>query len=492
MALMRLSRRRFLGTSVAAGAGLLAPAGLEMLLARIAHGATPAIGYGPLIPDPRGMLDLPKGFEYRMFSTAMLGEPNHARFGQKLSAGDPVPPLHDGMAAFAGKHGITILVRNHEIDLRDEPGVDPGRIRPYDKLARGGTTTLWVDAERNLVKSFASLSGTVRNCAGGPTPWGTWLTCEECTYMPGEKDPKNHDRTPLVSKRHGYVFEVDAHATALVEPQPIQAMGRFYHEAVAVDPETATVYLSEDRDDGLLYRFRPDAIAVGTRNPFEMRAGDLGKGGVLEALRVIDLPSARTQNWDPAATFKLGARFKVNWVRIPVTDPDMDMERDPDDPELDPLERKARTAATSTRAQGFALGAAQFARGEGMLHDRGMIYLCCTNGGREKAGQVWKLDLLRMELALAVEPNDKNLLEAPDNLCMAPNDDLIMCEDHRGRDRIIGITSKGGAYVFANNAFNDTEFAGACFAPDGRTLFVNSQNPGITFAIWGPWARRRG
>ena len=487
---MRLTRRRFLGTSVAAGAGLLAPSGLDLLLARLAH-AAPAAGYGPLVPDPASMLDLPAGFEYRMLSTALLGEPAHERFGQKLSSGEPVPPLHDGMASFSGKRGVTILVRNHEIDLRGDHMVDPGRVRPYDKLAKGGTTTLWVDSDRNVVKSFASLSGTGRNCAGGRTPWSSWLSCEECTYMPGDQDPVNHDRTPLVSERHGYVFEVDAQATSLVDPVPIKGMGRFYHEAVAVDPETGNVYLSEDRNDGLLYRYRPDVVAVGTRNPFEMRAGDLAKGGVLEALRVIGQPSARTQNWDGGAGFQVGARFKVDWIRIPDVDPDMDMERDPNDDADDVLERRPRTASTSTRAQGFALGAAQFARGEGMLHDRGMIYLCCTNGGSARAGQVWKLDLAAMELVLAVETNDKALLEGPDTLCVAPNDDLIVCEDHRGRDRVIGITPKGGTYVFARNAFDDTEFAGACFSPDGRTLFVNSQNPGITFAIWGPWSKRR-
>ena len=172
---MQLTRRRFLGTSVAAGAGMLAPAGLDLLLARIAH-AAPAAGYGPLVADPASMLDLPAGFGYRMLSTALLGEPLHERFGQKLTSGDPVPPLHDGMAAFSGKRGVTILVRNHEIDLRGDHMVDPGRVRPYDKLARGGTTTLWVDSDRNLVKSFASLSGTVRNCAGGRTcPSRSWF-----------------------------------------------------------------------------------------------------------------------------------------------------------------------------------------------------------------------------------------------------------------------------------------------------------------------------
>ena len=113
--------------------------------------------------------------------------------------------------------------------------------------------------------TFPSLSGTVRNCAGGVTPWGSWLTCEECVYLPGEKDVMNHDFTPKVSKRHGYVFEVDAHAEELVDPAPILPMGRFYHEACAVDPVTGFVYLTEDRNDGVLYRFRPAVLESGKR-----------------------------------------------------------------------------------------------------------------------------------------------------------------------------------------------------------------------------------
>jgi secreted PhoX family phosphatase len=116
---------------------------------------------------------------------------------------------------------------------------------------------LWVDSERRVVRSFPSLSGTFRNCAGGATPWGSWLSAEECTYMPGPPDPMVHDKRPDVSRRHGYIYEVDSRAEGLVDPVPIVAMGRFYHEAVAVDPSTGFVYLTEDRDDGLLYRYRP-------------------------------------------------------------------------------------------------------------------------------------------------------------------------------------------------------------------------------------------
>jgi secreted PhoX family phosphatase len=253
-----LTRRSFLRRAAAASAGWVVPGALEALAARAAVAATPkalaAVGYGPLVPDPNGLLDLPEGFRYRALSMGQLGTTSDARFSQRMTFGEWVPALHDGMAAFAGAAGMTILVRNHECEPGHSPAVAPGKTPRYDALGTGGTTTLWVDADRNLVRSFASLAGTFRNCAGGRTPWGSWLTCEECTYLPGALDPHVHDLRPDVGERHGYVFEVDARAEGLVEPVPIKAMGRFYHEAVAVDPATGFVYLTEDRDDGLLYR----------------------------------------------------------------------------------------------------------------------------------------------------------------------------------------------------------------------------------------------
>ena len=182
-----------------------------------------------------GLLDLPAGFHYRALSTARTGTTSDARFSHSLSDGEPVPCRHDGMGAFVGPAGLTVLVRNHEVGLADLPGVDPRRTRRYDPASGGGTTTLWIDAERKLVRSFATLSGTLRNCAGGVTPWGTWLTCEECTYLPGETDPVNHDRTPLVTKRHGYVFEV--FPDGIRAPEIIRDMGVFKHEAAATVAE---------------------------------------------------------------------------------------------------------------------------------------------------------------------------------------------------------------------------------------------------------------
>jgi len=495
---MTLTRRRFLRTAMAASAGALASGGLEALFARSAAAqgrgarAWSAAGYGPLLADPAGLLDLPAGFRYRALSMAKLGTATDPRFSQQLSNGDPVPCLHDGMGAFAGPAGVTVLVRNHELNPGQSPGVDPRRERPYDPALGGGTTTLWVDAERNVVRSFASLSGTGRNCAGGITPWGSWLTCEECTYLPGEPDPVNHDRTPKVTKRHGYVFEVDARAEGLVDPKPILGMGRFYHEACAVDPATGFVYLTEDRNDGALYRYRPDVLASGRRRPSDLRVGDLAKGGVLEALRILGRPQARTQNWENPSGFTPGRRWRVAWVPIPNVDPDMDMERDPRDEEHEPLKRRDRTAATSIRAQAFAAGAAQFARVEGIAYGRRALWWCATNGGMAGAGQVWKLDLVRGELSLVVEPDDTSKLDGPDNLVMAPNGDLIVCEDGEADDFVVGITPAGRLYRLARNASGQSELAGACFSPDGQTLFFNVQEPGITFAVWGPWGARRG
>jgi hypothetical protein len=461
-----------------------------VVLARIAEGARlETRGYGPLLRDRAGLLDLPAGFSYRALSTAVLGSTADPRFSQRLSNGEPVPALHDGMGAFRGTNDMTILVRNHEIWPGQGPAVDVARVRPYDRLGTGGTITLWVDSERRLVRSFPSLSGTFRNCAGGVTPWGSWLSCEECTFMPGPLDPHSHDQTPAVSERHGYVFEVDARAERLVEPTPIKAMGRFYHEAAVVDPATGFVYLSEDRGDGLLYRYRPEVVTRGLKRPAQLSVGDLAKGGALEALRIAAIPSALTQNWR-SREFVPGRKWGVDWIAIPDIDPEIDMERGPDDREPDPLKRGGRTAPTSTRAQGFRLGAAQFARTEGMLYSKGTVYFCCTDGGEKGAGQVWRLELASQQLSLAVEPNDFALLDGPDNLTVAPNGDLLVCEDGGPDNFLVGITREGRLYRMARNACNGSELCGACFSHDRRTLFLNIQNPGITFAIEGPWGQR--
>lgn len=431
---MNLSRRHFLSIAGASLTGTVIGAPILRLFTRAANGLSiHTEGYGPLIPDPNGLLDLPRGFQYRAFSHT----------GEFMSDGFPVPAKHDGMAAFSGPNNTTILIRNHELSPNQTPAVQGGNA--YDPQCSGGTTTLVVNAQRQLIQHYASLTGTYRNCAGGPTSWGSWISCEENTSTP--------DIDPTVSQRHGYNFEVPIQATGPVTPKPLVAMGRFNHEAVAVDPESHIVYQTEDREDGLFYRFLP-------HQPQHLQAG-----GVLEALKIKGQPQLNTKQDVP-----VGKPLPVEWVRIQNPDPVMD----------------------TVRAEGYAKGAALFSRGEGICLGKGEILFCCTSGGTANLGQIWRYTPGNNArdggtLTLFVEPNNPGVLDYPDNLTMASFGDVFLCEDGRGEQFIRGINPQGQLYPFARNALNDKELAGACFSNNPLTLFVNIQTPGITFAIWGPF-----
>lgn len=453
---MRFGRRKFLGGAAAVAAGF---AGLRELLAEGGAGPDPAriaAGYGPLARDPNGILDLPEGFSYRILS----------RTGDPMSDGLPTPGLPDGMAAFEGEGGVAILVRNHELDfgawemgpfggggeaaarvdrgLLYDAGTDPSRPSP------GGTTTMAFDPRSDgPVRSWLSLAGTARNCAGGSTPWGSWITCEETVERAGG---------PFAAD-HGYNFEVPAKARSLVRAVPLKAMGRFNHEAVAVDPATSVVYQTEDRPDGALYRFLPAT------------PGRLADGGKLQALALADLHGADARNWEERVVAP-GAPLAVRWIDLD------DVEAPEDD-----LRFRARAA-----------GAAIFARGEGMWWADGAAWFACTSGGKARKGQIWKYVATSPDagaLELFVEPDDGRLVENADNLTFAPTGDLVVCEDRSGTCRIVGVTPGGRFYELARNAAGG-EMAGACFSPDGSTLFANLQTAGTTVAIRGPWDARLG
>jgi secreted PhoX family phosphatase len=219
-----------------------------------------------------------------------------------------------------------------------------------------------------------------------------------------------------------------------------------------------------------------------------LRVGDYARGGVLEALRVVGRPQLKTQNWNLPRAIEFGESHEIDWVHIEDPDPDVDLLRSPDDP------KHTVAAPSSTRAQGFAQGCAQFARSEGLAYADGAIYLCCTNGGAKGLGQVFRIGLREQRLSLLVQSDDSALLDGPDNICVAPWGDLIVCEDNLSQreNYIVGLTPQGRCYRIAHNAHpRKREFAGVCFSPDGSTLFANVQNPGRTFAIWGPWNSRR-
>lgn len=429
-----LIRRDFLSATGGAFAALLA----SSCTARSVSGPTRV---GALVDDPAGLLDLPSGFSYRVISA----------LGDRMDDGGTVPDAADGMGCFALPGGRIALVRNHELRLGQDTGGATGLAydrRPDGAPLPGGTTTLVLDARTlKLEHQFRSLSGTIRNCAGGTTPWGSWLTCEEDVTRAGNR----------VGRDHGWVFEVPALATGPVDPVPLTAMGRFNHEAACVDPATGYVYLTEDRDDGLLYRFVPN------------RKGHLAAGGRLQALGLIESPDRDARN-RKQVDFPPGTRARVRWI-------DLDQVESPED---------------DLRQRGHALGALRFARGEGIHMGRDELYFACTSGGRVGVGQIFRLQLSPRGdmLDLFFESPDRARYDFGDNLTVAPDGQLIVCEDqytNPPNNHLRGITRDGQPWTLARLR-TDTELAGACFSPDGRVLFVNLYSPAKTLAITGPWS----
>jgi uncharacterized protein len=448
----RLDRRTFLIRSARlAGGAVIGSHVLQGLVARqaLAQAGSCALqgegGYGPLQPaGPE--LALPADFTYRKFGVSR----------SRMSDGRPTPTAHDGMAAFALPNGNIRLIRNHEIPGPPwAEGVIGNPERGYDFFAGGGTTSLEVEpgGDRRLVRDFVSLSGTLRNCAGGPTPWGSWLSCEETTQG-GRFQP-----------RHGYCFEVPASSEREVRARPLKAMGRFVHEAVAVDPATGIVYETEDRSNAGFYRFTPNQL------------GALAAGGTLQMLAIKDMP-----NYDTSTGQQVGQPLPVTWVDI--------LEPDPGDAEENP---------SAVSAQGFAQGAARFRRLEGCWYGGGSVFFNSTSGGNAGLGQVWEYQPGQPtggedQLVLVFESTSPACLDGPDNLTVSPRGGILLCEDGGGEQYLRGLTPEGMIFDFALNLFNQREFCGATFSPDGQTLFVNIQgdvppNRGMTFAIWGPWER---
>ena len=481
------SRRNLLKGSLIAAAVATTPflGTLQAFGARQAQGAGAGLAkssYGPLRPvkdmsTGLELLQLPEGFQYKSFSWT----------GDLMENGQPVPGSHDGMGVIAvnkGPHGPEIvLVRNHEGGtgrLIEASGIYDEVTLANGQRPAGGTTNLYVPrGVGEPVRTLPSLGGTRSNCAGGVTPWGTWLSCEETTA----------DYTSAGGRAHGYVFEVGAEPS-MTTAQPIIQMGRFAHEAVAVDPRNSYVYLTEDaRNRSGYYRYLPiDA---------SQRPGSLAVGGILQAARVTN--QVRADLLAP----RVGDSYQLEWVEVP-------------NPDLAP-----QAGGSGPFVQAREAGGLTMSRGEGIWHSEGKLYIVDTSAGTDAQGRagygegaVWMHDLATDRLTCIFASSDAVTANNPDNITVSPRGGVLLCEDGGGvvdsygfGERLVGLTAAGEAYIFAKNniVFDDVqaatagkkvsggdyrnrEFCGACFDPSGHFLFVNVQTPGMTFAIWGPWA----
>lgn len=451
---MTATRRHVLAGTGALGASIAFTGAFSELFAGTAAARGHA-GYGPLVPDPAGLLDLPKGFRYKVLS----------REGDPLRSGEgPVPGNHDGMAAFAGRRGRVHLVRNHENRHNGKIPVPVAEGLTYDPEGKGGCTALELDGRNNVLGERVAIAGTAVNCAGGPTPWRTWLTCEETEDKAG---------TNGYTRDHGFVFEVDGADPRRTGAVPLTAMGRFQHEAVALDPASGIVYETEDAFEhpfGLFYRFLPHKPLGGT--------GSLRAGGELQAMRVPGVP-------DLSDIRETGACFdRIEWVPVP----------------------DSQARETPIRHQDFGRrGITHAQKLEGCYWGGRSVYFVSSfaradeGSAADHFGQVWRYepDRRRLTLVIVFGPDTDVRLpgESPDNICLAPGGGLMVCEDGSGGQHVYGLTKRGEVYALARNAQNTGtpeepewgEFAGVAFSPDDATMYVNCYRPGTTFAVTGPW-----
>lgn len=455
-------------------AGLLA--GGAVSLGLLAYGR---VGHAPgsILPQLMGelsvvndestglpLLRLPPDFRYKSFSWG----------GSELHDGNTVPGAADGMGVVRQVGTVVTMVRNHE--LKDSFGPNGNPDLAYD-VTNGGTTTLvWDIASEELIDSWISLDGTLNNCAGGVTPWGTWLSCEEAPHSPELNElpvPAKQAGWNLrgAQKDHGWVFEVPADGVA--KPVPIRDMGQFYHEAVAFDPRSGIAYLTEDNGPVAgFYRF------------ISNQPGQLAKGGRLQMMKVVDRPFMNDY-------LQIGVPMDVEWVDI--ADPHQGFTRD---------NRKGDGVAQ----QGLAQGASVFVGLEGVAYDSGYIYFTSKLGGKVFAGYVYQYDPVAEKIWLIYESPSHDEFSGPDNIVVSPRGSLLICEDRvtsmTDGQRLAGLTPAGELFGFcqinpelkgkhqghnlAKTAMR-SEWAGACWSDDGQWLFVNIYNPGITLAITGPW-----
>ena len=379
---LQLQRRQFLSMGIK-GAALFAAGGLVGCGSSASNSPFHSLAaIGELQPPDDNGIMLPAGFTSRIVAR---------------SSSPPLPgssyiwhPAPDGGACFATADGGWVYVSNSEV---------------WEPRGRGGVGALRFNSGGELTDAYPILRGTTGNCAGGATPWGTWLSCEE------------YDG--------GLVHECDPLGQRPAQVRP--ALGRFQHEAVAVDERNQCLYLTEDKPDGGFYRFRAASLP------------GLEQG-------VLEIAVRETR----------GGRDYLNWLEVP-------------DPEL---------AFTETPTRHQVAGYAPFAGGEGIAYYEGALYFVTKHDNR-----VWRYAVRDSRLDIIYDPTvaPAPILSGVDNVAITPTGDVLICEDG-GDMQIVVITPDRRTVPLLQLTGQDrSEIAGAAFDPSYQRLYFSSQR-GITGA----------
>lgn len=433
--------------------------------------------------DPAALLALPAGFGYHVISQVGV---------TKLTTGEPSPDRPDGMGAFRSRHGV-LLTQNHEISPKYSftypvPATE-GTV--YDAGlagASGGVTIIELDRDAHRRREWVGLSGTLNNCAGGVTPWGTWLTCEEDTSSAGTTYGAY-----TLQKDHGFVFEVVPGSPDEQHPQPIKAWGRFPHEAAVVSHDRREVYLTEDSSGGLFYRWLAPHGALRRGSLQGLGAG----AGRLQAMRVSYPKGGGTVgDLNELTSADIGRELDVAWVDVP------------DRESIDPPTREQFGDGEVTTAKKL----------EGAWGDEDGVWFVSSFSfdpsnvaldGVPHDGQIWFYDYRSGKLVMKAyypyvaknhdgtwtleheKEMENDIFDGPDNVHVSPWGGLVIAEDGEGVNGLVGFTEQDGSFRLARNDVDDggsnSEMTGPVFSPDARYLFANEQTPGYTYAIEGPF-----
>jgi uncharacterized protein len=394
-------------------------------------------------PDANGVM-LPDGFSSRIVARSGL---------------PPVPgaaPWHgapDGGATFAAPDGGWVYVSNSELALT-----------PDGNLA-GGASALRFDALGNVTQSYPILKNTGGNCAGGPTPWGTWLSCEEYEFLP--VDVRNSNIRPA-----GLVWECDPFTPWVEGQQGVSypSLGRFAHEAVCVDPVNKMLYLTEDADGGRVYRFEcdPSDWPAGAARPQLIT-------GRLKVLQVAGLPSDVDPSAEPYAS------------RVNLLQPTPALWLDARGREYGQLLTRATLRTFRQTPPG-----SEFPKAEGTWYHNGIVFFATSRNSR-----IWAYDTRLNTLQVIYNGDltrpEQYTINQPDNITVTPFGEVLASED--GGNLEIGVVRSDGTsqVVMRLMGHGGSEITGPALSPDGSRLYFSSQRgttsqseDGVTFELMLP------